>query len=245
MQWFKHDADAATDAKIKKVLIRYGPIGYAVYFHCLELITSDLSESNINFELEHDSEIIADNLKIKGTSEKSGIEIVEEVMRYMVDIGLFENQGGRIFCFKLLRRLDTSMTSNPKMRAFISNARERHDITPNNHDRIMTQSCKNRREENRIEEKREEHPRANGVYNGRPVNSATIKALITEYGQPAVDDYMQRISDYCDANGKRYKDHAATCRNWLKRDKVPTVKSEATEFKGVDGMDELLRRTYG
>ena len=241
MQWVKHDADAATDAKIKKVLIRYGPIGYAVYFHCLELITSDLSESNINFELEHDSEIIADNLKVKGTSEKSGIEIVEEVMRYMVDIGLFENQDGRIFCFKLLKRLDTSMTGNPKMRSFISTAKQHHDIASSNHDTVMTPSCKNRREENRIEEKRED-ARADGEHNGRPVNTATLAALIAEYGQGTVDDYLQRISDYCNANGKRYKDHAATCRNWLKRDNVP--KRKVAKESGVeDWMIELARRT--
>ena len=243
MQWFKHDADAATDAKIKKMLIRYGPIGYAVYFHCLELITSDISESNINFELEHDSEIIADNLKVKGTADRSGIEIVEEVMRYMVEVGLFENQGGRIFCFKLLKRLDTSMTSNPKMRSFISAAKQHHDIVAINHDTVMTPSCKKRIEEIRIDEKRID-ARADGEHNGRPVNTATLAALIAEYGQGTVDDYMQRISDYCNANGKRYKDHAATCRNWLKRDNVPK-RAEPKESGITDFMAELVSREYG
>ena len=74
-----------------------------------------ISESNITFELEHDSEIIADNLRIKGTAEKSGIDIVQDIMRFIIEIGLFNESEGRIFCFKLLKRIDTSMTSNSKV----------------------------------------------------------------------------------------------------------------------------------
>ena len=135
MKWFKHDTDASTDAKIKKLLIRHGATGYAIYFHCLELIANDITESNLTFELEHDSEIIADNLKIKGTADKSGIKIVEEIMHYIVSLKLFEDINGKIFCFKLLKRLDLSMTSNPNFRGLISKAKL-------NHDTVMTESCK-------------------------------------------------------------------------------------------------------
>ena len=96
MEWFKHDSSASSDAKVKKLLLRYGTEGYAIYFHCLELICGDVNKNNITFELEHDSEIIADNLKIKGTAEKGGIEIVEEIMRYIVDLGLFINHKDKI-----------------------------------------------------------------------------------------------------------------------------------------------------
>lgn len=149
MKWFKHDTDASSDAKIKKLLIRYGAVGYAIYFHCLELIAGSISENNITFELEHDAEIIADNLKIKGTADKSGVEIVNEIMMYIIQLGLFECHNDHIFCFKLLKRLDSSMTSNPNMRKLITEAKE-------NHDGVMTQSCKNRKEENRKEENRKE-----------------------------------------------------------------------------------------
>lgn len=135
MQWLKHDTDATQDAKIKKLLIRHGAVGYAVYFHCLELIAAETSETNLTFELEHDSEIIADNLHIKGTAEKSGIAIVEEIMRMIVRLGLFQESNGRIFCFKLLKRMDLSMTSNPRFRELITEAKKGHD-------RVMTISCK-------------------------------------------------------------------------------------------------------
>ena len=60
MKWFQHDTDSTQDAKIRKLILRHGAEGYAVYFHCLELIAGTITKSNINFELEHDAEIIAD-----------------------------------------------------------------------------------------------------------------------------------------------------------------------------------------
>ena len=138
MNWFQHDSDSIQDAKIKKLLIRHGAIGYAVYFHCLELITADISDSNLTFELEHDSEIIADNLKIKGTSEKSGISIVEDIMRYIVELGLFTESQNRIFCIKLLKRINLSMTSNASFRDAINAKKTQyHDTVMTHHDIIM------------------------------------------------------------------------------------------------------------
>ena len=104
MQWFKHDADASSDAKIKKLVMRYGADGYAIYFHCIELIVGNLSEQNITFELEHDAEIIADNLKIQGTSDTSPVDRVNQIMRFIVGLGLFEESNGHITCYKILKK---------------------------------------------------------------------------------------------------------------------------------------------
>ncbi len=147
MKWFKHDSDASSDAKVKKLIIRHGALGYAVYFHCLELITSDLSESHLTFELEHDSEIIADNLKIVGNGQDSGMDIVEKIMRTIIELNLFVENESKLFCLKLAKRIDSSMTSNPKFREKIKKS----------HDRVMIGSCKNRIEENRIEENRKDN----------------------------------------------------------------------------------------
>jgi hypothetical protein len=143
MKWFPHDTDSTQDAKIRKLLIRHGAVGYAIYFHCLELIAAEISESNLTFELEHDSEIIADNLHIKGTADKSGIDIVQEIMRTIIGLNLFEQSQGRIFCFKLLKRVNTSMTSNERFREMITCAKAKyHDAVMTNHDAVMLPSCK-------------------------------------------------------------------------------------------------------
>ena len=145
MKWFKHDADASSDAKIRKLIMKYGTDGYAIYFHCLELIVGNISESNITFELEHDAEIIADTLRVVGKSNLSAVDYVGEIMRYMVFLGLFESYENHITCYKLRKRLDSSMSSSPKMRSLITKARESHDI-------VMTESCKTRLDKTRLEE---------------------------------------------------------------------------------------------
>ena len=151
MKWIKHDTDANQDAKLQNVLLDYGLEGYGLYWYCIELIAGKVDKDNITFELEHDARIIARNTG--STPQK-----VEEMMRYFVELGLFENADGVITCLKLARRLDKSMTSNTEMRALIENMR--------NHDGVMTKSEKPMQEEKRLEENRKEvkeHVRPDGL----------------------------------------------------------------------------------
>lgn len=115
MKWFKHDTNASTDAKIRKLILRHGAEGYAVYFHCLELIAGEVTNEKIDFELEHDAEVIADNLKIKSTDTISAVDKVNNIMKYIVEQKLFEESNDRIFCFKLAKRLDSSLIKNPEL----------------------------------------------------------------------------------------------------------------------------------
>lgn len=142
MRWIKHDTDANQDAKLQNVLLDYGLEGYGLYWYCIELIAGKVDKDNITFELEHDARIIARNVGC--TPEK-----VEQMMKYFVKSDLFENSDGMITCFKLARRLDKSMTSNPQMREIIENLRS--------HDSVMIESAKPmqdkiRLDKNRIEE---------------------------------------------------------------------------------------------
>lgn len=128
MKWIKHDTDANLDAKLQNVMLDYGLEGYGLYWYCIELIAGNVTKDNITFELEHDARIIAKNTG--STAQK-----VEEMMRYFVRLGLFEQSGNTITCFKLARRLDKSMTSNPEMREIIEKLK--------NHDGVMTKSGRN------------------------------------------------------------------------------------------------------
>ena len=188
MQWFKHDTNATMDFKIKKLLIRYGAVGYAIYFHCLELIADSVNVNNITFELEHDSEIIADDLRIKGTAEKSGKELVEEIMRYMVELNLFQERNNHIFCFKLLKRLDSSMTSNPALRNMISKAKQL------NHDGVMTPSENVMQEQNRIDKIRQEEKREE--QNTQESEPAYIPKITTENYQNLQTECFNLISEH-------------------------------------------------
>lgn len=151
MQWFKHDSDASQDAKLQNVLLDYGLEGYGLYWYCLELIAGGVDKENVTFELEHDARIIARN--VGSTAQK-----VEEMMRYFVEIDLFESCQGKISCLKMAKRLDKSMTSNPEMRILIDKIRGKsHDAIMINHagnmikpDLIMQDKI--RLEENRVKD---------------------------------------------------------------------------------------------
>lgn len=148
MKWFKHDAAANRDAKLQKVRMKYGLEGYGLYWYCLELIAEGVDEHNLTFELEHDAEIIAFNTGVHR-------ERVEEMMTYMSNLSLFENQDGVITCYKLAKRLDQSSTSNPHMRKLISEIKKNHDSvmikSGQNHDYVMTESDQTRLDKIRLE----------------------------------------------------------------------------------------------
>lgn len=143
MKWIKHDTDANQDAKLQNVLLDYGLEGYGLYWYCIELIAGKVDKDNITFELEHDARIIARNTG--STAQK-----VEELMRYFVKIGLFENSHGVITCLKLARRLDKSMTSNPEMRNIIEQLKS-HDSVMAVPDLVMQDQ--NRLDQNRLDNK--------------------------------------------------------------------------------------------
>ena len=99
MKWFKHDSNAQADAKMRKLISRYGATGYAIYWRCLEYIAAGVEKHNITFELEHDAEILAGDFALS-------VELVESIMGYMIELKLFENSDGRITCMKMMSRTD-------------------------------------------------------------------------------------------------------------------------------------------
>lgn len=55
MKWFKHETNSGFNAKMKKLLMKYGVQGYGLYYYCVEIIAGNLTTENITFELEHDA----------------------------------------------------------------------------------------------------------------------------------------------------------------------------------------------
>jgi hypothetical protein len=136
VKWVKHDTDSHRDARLRKLVLAYGMEGFGLYWYCIELIAGDVSSDKYTFELEHDAEIISYDTGISVTK-------VNEMMAFMVDLSLFENDGGVITCMKIAKRLDSSMTSNPEMRKLISRLKDVGDADSHkSHDPVMIESCK-------------------------------------------------------------------------------------------------------
>jgi len=210
MRWIKHDVDANQDAKLQNVLLDYGLEGYGLYWYCIELIAGKVSPENITFELEHDARIIARN--VGSTAQK-----VEEMMRYFVELGLFEDSDGTITCIKIATRLNKSMTSNPEMRAIIGMLK--------NHDPVMTKSPTVMKDKIRLEEIREEDNKAKIK---KTFSKPSLQELTDYFGQYATEksffinrDEPEKFYDFYESKnwmvGKtKMKSWKAAVRNWLR-----------------------------
>ena len=111
MKYFKHETRARNGKKLRKLLMKYGAEGYGLYWYIVELIGEPIDRNNLNFELEHDAEILGHDLKIDPMR-------VEEILRFMVSLGLLESAGNsQIYCFGLARRIETSLVRSPDLKA--------------------------------------------------------------------------------------------------------------------------------
>lgn len=218
MKWIKHDTDANQDAKLQNVLLDYGLEGYGLYWYCIELIAGKVDKDNITFELEHDARIIARN--VGSTAQK-----VEEIMRYFVKTGLFEDANGVITCLKIARRLDQSMTSNKQMREIIDNLKS--------HDAVMIKSDKVMQDEIRLDiDKNKDHVDESTI--ARVEKSPSKAKGLTEFPdgfeitESMVEWFTEQDFKYIDlgratdkwvdamkAKGSRYKDWTAAWRNGM------------------------------
>ena len=232
MKWFKHDSDAHTDAKLRKLRIRYGAEGYGIYWYCLELISGNIERDNLTFELEHDAEIIAHDFGIH-------MDSVQEMMKFMCDLGLFEVTGsGVITCLKMARRLDQSMTSKPAFRKALK------DISGQGHDRVMTGSCKKRREENRIEQEKEKKKTVAFAPPTHRNLTCFVKDNNLNLDPPAFIDFYQ--SKNWMVGKTKMKDWQAAARNWSRRqNKENPHKSSVVDKRKWNAMGEQITDESG
>lgn len=199
MKWFKHDSDASNDAKLKKLRLKYGAQGYGIYWYCLELIARNVEKHNLTFELEHDAELIADDFKLSS-------DLVQHIMTFMVDIGLFENTNGIITCLKMATRADEYtqqiMRDNKKLSLSL--------VTPESVPRISEV----------IEEKRTEEKRKTSL----PKNFTISDRVISWANEKGYRDLQKHLDNFIlvvQSNNYKYTDwDAAFMRaikdNWAK-----------------------------
>ena len=181
MKWFKHDSDASNDAKLKKLRLKYGAQGYGIYWYCLELIARNVEKHNLTFELEHDAELIADDFKLSP-------EIVQHIMTYMVELGLFENTDGIITCLKMATRTDEYTQQIIRENNKLSISRETPESVP------------------RISEVLEEKRREKTYIPKDFCLSERVQKWADKNGYIHLDKHLESFIDRCKANNYKYTD---------------------------------------
>ena len=204
MRWFKHDSSAHVDAKLEKVLMKYGFQGYGLYWHCVELVAGKVSKENITFELEHDAEILAH----KGQMDSAK---VQEVMAYMINLGLFECESHVVTCMKLAYRLDDTNAKNPEIRSIIARISRRNSESLRN---TPSESDQIRLDKIRLDKNKTKGHSPSFI----PPSIEEVSAYCTERSN-GVDP--ESFVDHYEANGwlrgkNKIKDWKACVRTWEK-----------------------------
>ena len=146
MKWFKHDTNALQDAKIEKLVMKYGLEGYGLYFACVELIAASLSADDWAVNKGNHGALTKNDRTFSEWSggERAVIEAcdamtlehdetilayrfrktpqkVREMLNYMVGLGLLQyNEDSKHFaCIQLLKRVDNTMAQNPAIKELI------------------------------------------------------------------------------------------------------------------------------
>lgn len=183
MKWFKHDSNASIDAKVEKLMMKYGLEGYGLYFYCLEMIARTVEKHNLTFELEHDAELIAHRLN-------KHPDMVQEMMGYMVSLGLFENDRGVVTCLKMASRTDEYTQKLISKNKALNNNRTKSIECP---DKVPTKS--DLIEENRIEENRREERSKNKFSDEDLTLSKFIFSRIKKLDQKAKEPNHEKWAD--------------------------------------------------
>lgn len=104
MKWFQHDCSARNDLRIKMLKKKHGAVGYAVYFQLLEIIGEQVNEDNLS-----DWGYVDKLHTIDTLAEECGVapDDLRAILKTCNDIELFEKKEGRLYCEKILKRLDT------------------------------------------------------------------------------------------------------------------------------------------
>ena len=210
--YFPHFSNARNDRKLKRVRKELGTEGYGIYFMLLEILRE---QTCFSFPME-DIDLLADDL---GTSE-------QKVRTVICNYHLFEiDEHKQFFSANLLKYLEPYFQRKEHARIAAKSRWQKeltHDAgampehTPSNAGTMQSKvkySKVNKSKGDEHTTKKEYHEKT-----GKPMNATRYRSLCDDYGQALVDDYIQRIADWCDAKGRTYKDYAAAAANWIKKD---------------------------
>jgi hypothetical protein len=212
------------DVKMRRVISKYGLRGYGLYNFILESITAHIEDDRPLPILEEASTDIAE-LFNEDTAK------IEEMLWYFIAQGLIEQEEieGKIMCTKVYRYLQQSETRSKKIRALIQNYKNVNIKSPELLSQTVTDNCEEKtRLDKTIREKKGPEKISHPTLS-LPLGKSRWERIVSEYGLKVCDAYLDKIVCWEDAKkgGKRqYRDYAAACEDWLKRDKVSKVMQE-------------------
>lgn len=199
MKWFKHE-NTFNNAKIEMLTDKHGAVAYAVYFRTLELIASEVDESNPDDwgylpEL-YTTQYLAKKLQVDE-------QTLSEIFHTCTELNLWEVVSDRIYCPAILERCDDYT------QRLLAQSRKK----------VGTKSeespTKNRIDKNRLDKNTNgASPSKKGL---SPCTSSELVEISTELGVSLkeVDHTHELIINKIKAGEFKNKTVYYTLRNWL------------------------------
>ena len=198
MKWFKHMSNMRNDARLKKVINRYGLEGYGLYNIIIESITESLENESPLPVLQEDAADIADFYNADTTK-------VLEMIHFMVNIGLFDfTKNNDIVCIKIYKHLQSSQTRSKHIRKLIENYSNQTIMLEKPLSQTVLDNCEeqNRTEQNRIEQNRIEYMETKTVSDKYPELLKTLIKKSNEFksltSYRGLIENMPRITEVLD-----------------------------------------------
>lgn len=251
LSYFPFDVDFFTDIKIKRLRARYGTDGIAVYIYILCQIYRNgyYVEYSDDFILD-----ISDELKLSENSttqilnylfSRSLLQVIESKLAVPVKVITASSVQRRYQEAKKGAKRDIDVEpefwvlkaeeteSFIKVRPLLDCSEKNHSKSEKNYNKSEKNDIKERKE-NKSKGKESIKPaepsdshtfKGYGKYGHVRLTDMQYKALISDFGETVVTDYIRKIDEWVQLKGKRYNDYEIALRQWIAQDNA-TDKSD-------------------
>mgnify|MGYP004631204353 CR=1 FL=1 len=117
---------------------------------------------------------------------------------------------------------------------------ERNEASADRLDKLTVETApsKPKKQVSKKTDSKQSEPRAKyGEYKHVLLTGTQYANLVKEFGVKTADEYIQKVDEYCQQNGKTYKDYNLTVRKFMREDKVKLTKNSAESGGGVHSYD--------
>lgn len=209
--YFSHDSNALTDTKILNMRADYGLEGYGLYWVIIEMMRN---EDDYKLELNKNT------YRAIKTLTNTNIDIEKFIKDCLEDYQLFRQDEEKFYSNSLLRR----MQEKDKKSAI---AREKAEKRWNGNTKDMQEQCSsnaNKVNKSKVNKSKVNKNKENELEKNNYGEFQNVFFTEEQYKKLQIlfpKDYQERIQkldDYIQSTGKKYKDCLATLRNWARKD---------------------------
>jgi len=221
--YFKHDANASSDLKLKALRKTYGWAGIGWWWFMVEILRSEDS-----YQLEY-SDSTFDGLAIDMGCEP---DKVKEFVNYCIERKILEKTDGTFYSPRMKRDMDAlDALREVRREAGRSSAKKKENISKcSTSVKQKPTKCSTIRKEDKEDKEDKKDKKDNkdksiyGEFKNVQLTDQELQKLNDNLGKSNTLSLIEKLSTYKKSTGKKYKDDYATLLNWSRRDAEKTPK---------------------